>query len=100
MCLTLATWVTAPPTTAGWSVLTSIILLMLEDGPQQQLVAEFGATAAWPAMASTCLWLRATHSTRAAIGWAAKQLFGCKPDQPSLVNRPTIGCQPTGSRST
>ena len=49
--------------------------------------------------ALTCLWSRVTRSTRAAIGWVAKQLSGCKPDRLGPVSLPTTGRLPIGSRS-
>ena len=55
--------------------------------------------AALPATALTCLWLRGTHLTRAAIGWAAKQLFGCKQGRSGPANLPTTGRRPIGFRS-
>ena len=48
-------------------------------GPRQRSAAGSGDTAALPVTALTCSWSRETHLTRAAIGWGAKPLFGCKP---------------------
>src|SRR6516162_5078080 len=93
MCtyLTLGTSVIAATITAGWSVLTSVILLMSLGGRRQPLEAEFGATAASRAMVLTCSWSPVTRSIRAVIGWAAKRLSACKPDRLLPVSLPTIG---------
>ena len=66
---------------AGLSALISTILLTFKGGQQRQLAAEFGDTAASPAMALTCLSSPGTHLTPAVTGWVAKQLFVCKPGQ-------------------
>src|SRR5215472_12969 len=97
--LSPGTLVIAPPTTGGWSVWISTILLMSEDGPQQQLVAEFGATAAWLVTAQTCLSSLATPLTPAATGWAAKLLSVCKRGRPGPVCLPTTGRLRIGSIS-
>src|SRR5215472_6929631 len=99
MSLTLATWATAGTITAGWSVLTSTILLSWEGGRRQPSVAGFGATAALPAMVPTCSWSPVTHSTPAVIGWAAKRLSVCKAARLGPVSLPTIGCLLIGFRS-
>src|SRR5438132_4577993 len=69
-------------------------------GRPQQLAAEYGAMAALPAMALTCLWLRGTRLTPEAIGWVAKPLFGCKPDRLGPACPPIIGRLLIGSVST
>ena len=63
-------------------------------GRRQPWAAGSGDTAALPAMAPTCLWSRATPSTRAAIGWAAKRLSACKPGR-SWTGQPTDYWAPT-----
>ena len=68
-------------------------------GPRQRSAAEFGDTAALPATALTCSWSRVIHLTRAAIGWAVKPLFACKPDRLLLASLPTTGRLPIGSHS-
>ena len=40
--------------------------------------------------------VRETRLTLAAIGWAAKQSYGCKPVRSGAVSPPTTGHQQTG----
>ena len=63
-------------------------------GRQQRSAAGFGDTAALPATAQTCSWSQGTRSTQAATGWAAKQLFVCKPGR-LWTGQPTDYWAPT-----
>src|SRR5437667_8597444 len=81
---------------AGWLASISTIVPSSAPGLRQQLAAASGDMVALPATALTCSWLRVTHSTRAAIGWAAKQLFACRLGRPGPVSLPTIGRLPIG----
>src|SRR5436305_2533026 len=58
----------------------------------------FGDTAALPVMAPTCLRSPETRSTL-RLGWAAKQLSGCKPGPSLVASLPTTGRQLIGSSS-
>src|SRR5205809_8030140 len=94
------TWVTARIITGGlWAWILTIPPTWVR-GRRRPSAGGFGDTAVLPATAQTCSSSRGIRLTRAAFGWAAKQLSGYKLARPGPVSRLTTGRLRIGSVST
>src|SRR5262245_54496681 len=91
MCRIPGTGEIAALITAGYWEFLSIIRPALRRGRRALLAEEFGAIAASPATAQTCLLRRGIHLIPLAFGEVANRLHVCRQDRCGLGRQPITG---------